>query len=629
MKHWLSKTLAAWALAAWGCGPGMAAAAPREATDLSARVEVYSEQHVVADDGSEVGTYRAVTRVLKAEALESLRQRTISYSASAQKLDILDAFTRKADGRKLKVPKSNYQLRTASGRSGAAALFSDWNETTLVFPDVQAGDAVEVSYRITTRQPLFPGKFSLADSFSRQVAFDRVSISVDAPAGMKLLHEARDMAFSQKVVGKRQVLNWAFSNPRPVVSERSDYTVYDYDSDPGFAVSSFESQREIVQRYAERAEPKAAVTPRIQALADEITQGVAEPRGQARALYDWVAREISYAGNCVGIGAVVPRDLPLVLDNRMGDCKDHATLLQALLRAKGIASQQVLVNAGQQFRLPAVPVVSMVNHVINYVPSLGLFLDATSTDTLFGDLPILVQDKPVLAASGDVPARTPKDDGRASQRMKAVYRIAADGAFEGEVSLDAQGRFGQQMRVALKALSKDQLATVVKRHFDGVRIPADGELLKTSDLQQRRDVFSYEAKFKTQPLLRLGSAGAFGIGPFLFSIAPVPAYAQAALSKPAEEFPTLCFSSHSEEEYEITLPENMQVLSVPEGIAVNNAMVSYESSYQLEGRVLRVRRSVTDRMPGPGNVCTAETNAAYREALQPLLNDMRQQVLYK
>ena len=51
------------------------------------------------------------------------------------------------------------------------------------FPDVQAGDAVELSYRIVTRLPLFPGKFSDEGSFSRQFPFDRVSITFDVPAG--------------------------------------------------------------------------------------------------------------------------------------------------------------------------------------------------------------------------------------------------------------------------------------------------------------------------------------------------------------------------------------------------------------------------------------------------------------
>jgi transglutaminase-like putative cysteine protease len=89
---------------------------------------------------------------------------------------------------------------------------------------------------------------------------------------------------------------------------------------------------------------------------------------------------VTYGGNCVGIGALVPCELNAVLDNRMGDCKDHATLMQALLAARGIDSQQVLVNAGNLYRLFELLVVAQVNHVINYVPELKLFMDATAKD---------------------------------------------------------------------------------------------------------------------------------------------------------------------------------------------------------------------------------------------------------
>lgn len=605
---------------------GAASTPQRVATDLGARVEQYVERHVVAEDGSEVSHYRQVNRLLKADEADHVRKYSISHSASAQRLEIVEAFTRKANGRKLVVPKSNYQLKTASGRSGAAALFSDWNETAVVFPDLQVGDAAEISYRIVTRQPLFPGHFSRVAEFSRSVAFDKVDITVDAPRKMKLQFVNWHMGFSRQEQGTRQLLRWTLAQPQALVNERRDYSVYAQGTEPGYAVSSFESPRDIAKRYVERAEPKAVVTSRIQALADQITAGAEGPKAQANLLYDWVSREIGYAGNCVGIGAVVPRDLGVVLDNRMGDCKDHATLLQALLAAKGIPSHQVLVNSGNLYALPEVPVLSMVNHVINYLPSLGLFLDSTDPDAPFGQLPVSVQDKPVLAASADVPARTPGDDGRARQTMDARYRIGADGSFEGEVRMTAEARFGQMLRVGFKSLSQDQRDGMVKRHFESARIPADGQMKRYSDPQQRTDQFEYEASFKTQPLLRTGAAGAFGIGPMLFSPAPVPAYAHAAL-QPAPDHAVLCFSSASEETYEITLPENMQVLSIPTDTAYNGPLVSYESSYRLEGRLLHVKRRIADRMPS--NVCSPEVIAAYREALQPMLNDLRQQVLYK
>ena len=81
----------------------------------------------------------------------------------------------------------------------------------------------------------------------------------------------------------------------------------------------------------------------------------ARPRERARLLYEWVSRNITYGGNCIGVGAVVPRDLDVVLDNRMGDCKDHATLLQSLWSAAGLRSEQVLVNAGEQYDLARRP----------------------------------------------------------------------------------------------------------------------------------------------------------------------------------------------------------------------------------------------------------------------------------
>jgi hypothetical protein len=112
----------------------------------------------------------------------------------------------------------------------------------------------------------------------------------------------------------------------------------------------------------------------------------------------------------------------------------------------------------------------------------------------------------------------------------------------------------------------------------------------------------------------------------LFSTAPVAAYV-AGVNQPAREHPVLCMSSHSEERYEITLPENMQVLSIPEGVAFNGPLVSYESQYRRDGRVLHVTRSITDRVPA--NVCSPEVMATYLDALKPVLDDLRQQVLYK
>lgn len=618
MRGWMHRAGAACALAVGLMLPGTAAAGT---TDRVVRTEVYTEHHVVADDGSEVSTYHIVMRMKGAEAIDGFRKAEFRYSAGAQRFELVDAFTLKADGRKLKVPKGNVQQRAAS----STPLFSDLMETTVVYPDLQVGDGAEITYRIVTKQPLFPGKFSHHKEFSRAHAIDQASITLDAPAGMKLKHANWQMEFSESRVGKRQVLRWTLRNPQPISNDRRDFSVYEWGREPAYAVSSFESVPEIAQRYVERATPKAAVTPHLQALADEITQHAQGERDKVKALHDWVSREIGYAGTCLDVGSVVPHDLALVVDNRLGDCKDHGTLFQALLQAKGIASHQVLLNGNNLYQPPEVPVLGMVPNVITYVPSLGLFLDPSDVDTPFGQLPRPMQDKPVFAAVDGIPARTPADDGRSSQSLMTRMEIGAEGALKGTVELHAQGRFGQRMRLEIKRLNKDPLAKVVKDHFSRIGIQGDG-VLTSSDPRRRSDEFESLVAFATKPYLRLDRPGAFGIGPIFPGAASVGYYV-SNLNEPVRDHPTGCSSSHSEEHYEITLPANVQVLSIPDGVSIDGPIISYASEYRLEGRVLHAHRSITDRMPA--NVCSSAFMTEYVAALKPVVDDLRQQVLYK
>ena len=183
------------------------------------------------------------------------------------------------------------------------------------------------------------------------------------------------------------------------------------------------------------------MTERIQSLANEITKGKTKPYDQAKALYEWVADNISYAGNCIGVGAVVPRDTSFVLDNRMGDCKDHATLLEALLTAKKIPAPKPCLIPVRFIPCRNIPVVSMVNHVMNYIPSLNLFADATSEDTPFGLLPDGESGKPILLVEGHQEGlKTPTEsDVNEKNTVQATIKISEDGTAQGNIVWINQG----------------------------------------------------------------------------------------------------------------------------------------------------------------------------------------------
>ncbi|MBR7508631.1 transglutaminase domain-containing protein, partial [Mycobacterium tuberculosis] len=76
------------------------------------------------------------------------------------------------------------------------------------------------------------------------------------------------------------------------------------------------------QAYRARADDKLAVTPEIQALADELTKDVPGRREQTQRIYNWVRGNIRYVALYLAQGGYVPHPAGDILRNRYGDCKD-------------------------------------------------------------------------------------------------------------------------------------------------------------------------------------------------------------------------------------------------------------------------------------------------------------------
>ena len=114
------------------------------------------------------------------------------------------------------------------------------------------------------------------------------------------------------------------------------------------SVSTLRDYENLGNNYWAAAEPHLQVTPAIQTMADEITAGIEDRREQAKAITDWVKRNIRYLIVHQGVG----RDLSIepaetILRNRAGECKEHAVLTKALLAAKGVESELVLHHSAR------------------------------------------------------------------------------------------------------------------------------------------------------------------------------------------------------------------------------------------------------------------------------------------
>ena len=616
------------ALALGGVGAGaQTASAPAAPTVLKQWHVTYD----VARDGRASSTVALQNQVVQPGALEGMKSFSFSFSTGIQAGQVLEAYTLKADGRRIEVPAGNYQSETNDGHNGGKPLFSDRTRISVVFPDLAVGDTVGLKYRIDDKEAIFPGAFSVAHSFSPYTVQEDSRITVRYAQGLNLRFEAHGLQEQPATTeGDATVRQWRYSNPAPRPRDEADAGVWRMDEMPVLLASSFADYEAIARSYGERALPKAQPTPRIRELAQSIVGAQTDPRERARLLYEWVSTQITYGGNCIGVGAVVPRDTDQVLDNKMGDCKDHATLLQALLAAVDIRSEQVLINAGELYDLPATPVVSTVNHVLNYLPDFRLYVDATAKQVPFGYLPSNAYAKPVIHVGAAQALATigPERADRTEQRVHTVLKLNPQGGASGTLRAEFKGTQAASMREYMRDLHGDAERDFVRKVLASSGYKGRGVLDKgdVAEAKALSDHYAFGLSFDIDNYLQGGEEGAFVLAPVLGLPLSVVRYAALDdLTTPRRR--VRCYGFRSQETYDITLEPGVAFTRLPENFKTRNTLLHYTGSYKRTKNGVRVEREIQDTTPE--GLCTPDYMAQWNAQAQPIAQSLQGQIFYK
>jgi transglutaminase-like putative cysteine protease len=603
----------------------VAAAEPLSKADIPFRFKNTQITYDVNADGSYVETQKWSTIVLKENALKSCKESSVTFSTRIAKGEILEAYTLKKSGQRIEVPKNSYQVTINDGYDKRSPLYSDQSTISVVFPDLAVGDTTVFSYRVTNKEGIFPGHFSAAHTFSRFTAYDDVTIKVTAPKTMKLRHTSYFLSTPQ-ITEKdgKQILVWSYRNKTPDIWTAADVGISKTEEEPGLYVSTFDDYKQIAEAYGARAVPKAAVTERIKALATQITANANTQELQIRALYNWVARNISFGGNSIGIGAIVPRDLDVVLDNKMGDCKDHATLLQALLAAKNISCDQALINTENHYDLPSVPVVSAINHVINYIPDMKLFLDSTAAEIPFGMLPSYLAEKPVLLVAHYQKGQKTPSMARYGheQIVRTDIHVNPDGTATGTARISLRGEPAVLARSFMRNLSADQEEFAVMKIIEAQGYHGTGQIQK-DDPTEFLDVYNLGFTFKLEDLVNITNTTGMVVRPVVSSFFAIDAFVADAY-EPAPKKALPCSGGHSVEEYVYTFSAPIKIVTVPKDYEFSSAAFDFRSTYRKSGNVLTVKRELWDKTPS--NICSVAFTEGFRKSARTILRDLKSQV---
>ena len=139
----------------------------------------YRTYHVrtdVAADGTTTTHYELAYTALAESALQSLNDQNITYHEHDGRLEDVVAYTLKQDGKRLEVPETNVQLTSHNGVNGAPPAFSDFMTRHLVYPNVEVGDTVYLSYTLRDVKPSFKNYYSLLTHFSDTSIYDDAEV---------------------------------------------------------------------------------------------------------------------------------------------------------------------------------------------------------------------------------------------------------------------------------------------------------------------------------------------------------------------------------------------------------------------------------------------------------------------
>ena len=552
--------------------------------------------------------------VATTEDLTDFSQFTVDFEPTSSAVEFLEAWVDLPDSaRRTADDRSVFTRPTAAAQTSPG--FVSKQTKTLILPPLKVGSRVHVKYRLTVERADAFG-FNEINVFPLNRAMD-LGVSVTLPANLRLnIAHRGPFQVSDSTSGAVRTIEATISRDRPILKASEPYAPAPLEVAPLFQMSSLDGFQELGAIYYRNSVDKQTVTPEIAQLASQIV-GSKTGVEAARAIHDWVARNIRYLAVWLGdTAAMVPHDAATVLKNGYGDCKDHVALMQALLAAVNIRSAPALVQWGTLFQPLPLWSTQGINHVMVYLPDHDLYANPTSPFTPFGVLDHTLSGKPVVIASEQPELRRTPDLAPADARFHTSARITlgTEGTIAGTATITMSPVFAIAMRARLANPGAD--ATQLKTALEATPEGGFGQLRSTAPLDLERD-FKAEAAWvsphgfpASAPYLALPS------GPNLAPISPLRSFLNASGTR---VLPLVLGAADVSWSLVIKLPNGRAAGQAPPAVNLENAVAAYSAGYEVVDDEVRVTRRLVFKQ----NEVAPESYGDLQTILYGALDDQR------
>jgi tetratricopeptide (TPR) repeat protein/transglutaminase-like putative cysteine protease len=529
---------------------------------------------------------QVVFQPLTDAAAAQARQYGFVYEADRQIVQLRGAKIYRGDG------KVDEAIEWGEGAADdpSISMYTSGRVFYVQFPRLEAGDVVELRYRIDDVTP----RNDFNDYFG-DIVFMQGTEPMQNAEYVLITPKSRTLYIDQRVPGLKQATTDSgnqriyrfFADKVPPL--RPEPAMPPLQETLGFVhVSTYKSWQDLGRWYWGLIKDQFDLDEETRRLARKITEGKKTDLEKVRAVYDWVTKNTRYVALEFGIYGFKPRRCVQTVSRGWGDCKDKATVIVTLLKELGIPSTMVVLRTQMKGDFySTLPSFAPFDHAIAYVPSLDLYLDGTAEHTGISELPQMdLNAIGFLVNEGDaklvrLPGAHPD---RNFLEKELTAKLEQSGQAKLELHYKTSGYNAAQWRDRYHAEStrRERINHDIGATFPGFMLSAGGAGIETSNLEDAEAPVWVKVQGIAPTFAR--REGKSLIVPVTDDFRLTPAY--ASLSK--RNLP-VAISAFSElrNTYTIELPPGSKVVSMPQPVKVDGPFGYY--SLEIEATPQKVK----------------------------------------
>lgn len=565
-------------------------------------------QRVVYDRGASESTQELVVKVFNDRGIDDWKEYTIGYNSFNEDLTIDKAVVVKKDGSEVK---------------------ADVNDNYVVFKTLEENDIIHMKWRVRN---YYSGKLSNhiweRYNFNSYYPEQHVRFSMLAPSDFSFKYTAQNMPAdpTKQSLEEGTLYRWS-AEDIPAISYEYGMPGLD-DIGKILYISSIPDWSYLVEWYADITKAKThssyEIKEQVASLLKEHPNATDDDK--IKMVYDFITENIRYSSVAFRQGAHIPQKARDVLVDKIGDCKDVATLCITMLNELGLKADYVLVNTRDEgLNKNILPAIYFNHCIVAVETSHGLqYLDLTANNYPIGSMP-----EPDLNAfalvirPGSTAPQYLNPPGLIARNVvsRTTATISADNVLNGTRKTTLAGSLAAALRGSLRDQSKKEqekmFLTGLSSNFPNAKIAS----LKLENLDNLEPQAGYEYNYEVPNYIT-------DAGQFKFMKIPWARteHAEDGLSYEKREYPYYYWPGEDTvtEQVEITLPQGYKPVDLPKPIHLTSPIADYTMKYTFaNGKLLAQRQFVNRR-----DMVEVPEYAAFKTFFNSVVKEDTRQLLF-